>query len=55
MGWVNVSRQSTRAAATRAAELDPADALGGQLGVLGQKLDALGDKLDALSEKLDGA
>jgi hypothetical protein len=55
MGWVNVSQQSARAAATRAAELDPADALGGQLGALGQKLDALGDKLDALGEKLDRA
>ena len=55
MGWVNVSEQSTRAPATRAAELDPADALGGQLDVLGQKLDALGNKLDALAEKPDRA
>ncbi|MEO6857928.1 MAG: hypothetical protein ABI323_04990 [Solirubrobacteraceae bacterium] len=52
MGWVNVSQQSTRAAATRAAELDPNDALG-QLGLLGQKLDALGEKLDALGKKFD--
>ncbi|HSZ06312.1 MAG TPA: hypothetical protein VK778_14085 [Solirubrobacteraceae bacterium] len=48
MGWVNVSQQSTRAAAVRAAELDPDDALLGHLVLLGQKLDALGEKLDSL-------
>jgi hypothetical protein len=51
MGWVNVSQQSTRAAAARAVELGLDDALGGRLDLLGQKLDALGEKIDALREK----
>jgi hypothetical protein len=55
MGWVNVSQQTTRAAAAQAAELDPADPLGAELRLLGRKLDALGDKLEALGEKLDRA
>lgn len=55
MGWVNVRQQSGRAAAIRAAELDPDDAVVGHMAVLGQKLDALGERLDALGEKLDSA